>query len=254
MFLFGAGTMTAVPLQDSSGTVITTPTPAPFGTLQDVTLDFDFEKKPLYGERQFPVALGRGKGKLAGKCKQAKIFAALFNSAFFGQTLTAGFFATYTDTTGTAIPDTPGPYTITVVPPSSGTWDTDLGVTAAATGKQYKRVSAAPATGEYSVAAGVYTFAAVDKLLVMFINYRYTATVTGAQKSSVANLLMGYAPIIQIDLTVSYAGKAMSIRMPNSLPGKMSMNFKNDDWTIPDFDWECFADNSNNVAYYSMSE
>lgn len=252
MYLFGAGVLCAIPLQDANGATIAVPTPTPFGVLQDVTLDWEFEHKPLYGALQFPVAMGRGKGKLMGKAKAAKIYAAMLNSLFFGQTLTSGLFASYTDSTGTAVPTTP--FQITPTVPSSGTWLADEGVIAAATGLQLTRVASAPATGQYAVTAGVYTFAAADTAKVMFINYSYTATVAGSQKSTVANLLMGYAPVVQIDLTVSYAGKLLSVRMPNSIPSKMAWNFKNDDWTIPDFNWECFADSTNNIAYYSVSE
>jgi hypothetical protein len=118
-----------------------------------------------------------------------------------------------------------------------------------------KHVSGTPATGEYSVSAGVYTFASADNVsgLTVFINYRYTATVTGAQKSTIANLPMGYSPSVQIDLSVSYAGKFLSWRLPNAISPKMSFQFKNNDWTIPDYNFDCFSDSLNNIAYYSLS-
>lgn len=253
MKLFGAGVLAATELYDANGSAVSVPTPAPFGILQDVSLDFDFEEKLLYGARQFPEAIGRGKGKISGKAKFARIYAALFNNAFFGQTLTSGFFATYNDSTGTAIPATP--FQITPTVPSSGTWESDQGVVDS-NGRLMTRVASSPTAGQYAVTAGVYTFASADNVsgLLAFINYRYTATVTGAQKSSVANLLMGYAPIIQVDLSVSYGGKFMSVRLPNCLPSKMSWQFKNDDFTIPDFDFGAFADGSNNICYYAMSD
>lgn len=259
MKLFGAGIMCALPLTDALGNAIAVPTPAPFGILQDVTLDFEFEQKPLYGANQFPVAVGRGKGKVMGKAKEAKIYATLFNSMFFGQPAnqSAGFFAIWNDTTGTAIPGTP--WQITPTPPNTGVWDTDLGVSFGSQDQVVPliRVAAGPTAGQYSVAAGVYTFAAADTTKLAFINYRYTNTgaqVVGSQKVTVASLLMGYAPTLQIDLSVSYGGKYFTIRLPNSLPNKWMWNFKNDDWTIPEFDFECFTDSNNNVAYYSMSE
>jgi hypothetical protein len=255
MFLFGAGVMCATPLIDAYGNTISNPTPAPFGVSQDVSLDFDFEAKPLYGANQFPVAVGRGKGKVSGKVKQAKIYASLFNTMFFGQPTnqTAGFFSIYNDTVGALIPTTP--FQITPSVPSSGTWDSDLGVAFGVLDTQVPmtRVASSPATGQYSVSAGVYTFAAADVGVRVFINYRYTATVTGAQKVTVANLLMGYAPTVQLDLSVSYAGKVFTIRLPNALPSKWTWAFKNDDWTIPDYDFECFTDSLGNIAYYSMT-
>jgi hypothetical protein len=241
MKLFGTGVIFAVPLTDALGNAIANPTPSPLGILQNSSLDFEFENKPLYGAAQFPVAVGRGKGKVSGKAQEALINVPMWNNLFFGQPANqvAGLLGVVSDTIGVAIPVTP--YQITVVPPSSGTWDTDLGVTDNSN-VSYTRVASAPATGQYSVAAGVYTFAAADTTKVVFISYRYSATVTGAKKLTVNNLSMGYAPSIQIDMNVSYNGKNCYVRLPNALPNKFSMPFKNDDWTIPEFNWDCFAD------------
>lgn len=256
MFLFGAGIMAATPLIDAYGNTITTATPAPFGVTQDVSLDFDFEQKPLYGAFQFPVAVGRGKGKVMGKVKQAKIYASLFNTMFFGQPTnqTAGFIGMFNDTVGALVPATP--FQITPTVPLSGTWDSDEGVAFGVldTVVPMTRVAASPATGQYAVTAGVYTFAAADTGLRVFINFRYTASVTGSSKVTVANLLMGYAPSLQLDLSVSYAGKSFTIRLPGALPSKWTWNFKNDDWVIPEYDFECFTDSLGNIAYYSMSQ
>jgi hypothetical protein len=256
MKLFGAGIMAATPLIDAFGNTISNPTPAPFGIMENVSLGFEFEQKPLYGAFQFPVAVGRGKGKVTGKVKQAKIYATLFNTMFFGQPTnqTAGFFAMFNDTTGTAIPTTP--YQITPTVPLSGTWDTDEGVAFGVLDQAVPlvRVASSPSTGQYAVSAGVYTFAAADTGKTVYINYRYTASVTGASKVTVNSLLMGYAPTLQLDLSVSYAGKYFTIRLPNALPSKWTWDFKNDDWTIPEYDFECFADGSGNIAYYAMTE
>src|SRR4051812_28857564 len=202
MKLFGAGVLAAVQTVDANGNAIANPTPAQLGILQGVTLNFEFETKPLYGANQFPVAVGRGKGKVTGKAKEALVYASLFNTAFWGQPAqqTSGFFAVFNDATGTLIPTTP--FQITITPPSAGTFDTDLGVTDS-NGKIYVRVASAPTTGQYSLSGAIYTFAAADVGIRVFINYRYSATVTGAQKVTVQNLLMGYAPQLQIDMSVS---------------------------------------------------
>lgn len=254
MYLFGAGVLCVTPTIDAFGNAIAVPQPTPVGVLQNVTIDFEFENKPLYGALQFPVAIGRGKGKIGGKCKEALIYSALFNNAFFGQPAasTAGLLGVVNSSTAVAIPATP--FQITPTVPASGTWDTDLGVIDS-TGRVMQKVASGPTAGQYSVASGVYTFANADNVsgLSVFISYRYSATVTGATKTTVANLLMGYAPSIQVDMNVSYSGKQMTLRLPNAIPGKFSWDFKNDDWTIPDFSFDAFSDSLNNVAYYSMS-
>lgn len=255
MKMFGAGVLVATGLVDASGNVISTTTPSPFGILQNVQIDFSFQNKPLFGENQFAVAIGRGEGTVSGKATAANIYAALFNNVFFGQSLVndSAFFATVKDSTGTLIPATP--FQITVTPPSSGTWNSDQGVTDS-TGRIMQCVASGPAAGQYSVAAGVYTFSSADHsaALTVFINYRYTATVTGSRAGTIANLPMGYAPSVQIDLSVSYAGKLFAWRFPNTISPKMSIQFKNNDWTIPNYEFECFSDNLNNIAYYSMSQ
>ena len=38
-------------------------------------------------------------------------------------------------------------------------------------------------------------------------------------------------------------------KYPNAVSNKLSRTFKNDDWAIPEFDIECFADSSGNISY-----
>ena len=252
-YIFGAGILWGVPLQDATGAAITNPTPIQFGTLQDVSLDVSFDTKKLYGNLQFPVAVGRGKGSLTGKAHFAQINGAILNSLFFGQTVTAGIIGDVLDTTGAAIPTTP--FAITPTVPSSGTWSVDLGVKNAS-GLPMTRVDAAatPTTGQYKVAAGVYTFATADTGLTVFISYQYTATSTSAKKSTVQNLPMGYAPSFRVDLLNPYAGKMLTVTLPNAIGSKLSFASKLDDFMIPEFDFEGFADASGNVMTWATTE
>ena len=61
-----------------------------FGTLQDVSLDISGDVKQLYGQKQFPEAVARGKCKITGKSKFAAINGKMLNDLFFGQTMPAG--------------------------------------------------------------------------------------------------------------------------------------------------------------------
>ena len=67
------------------------------------------------------------------------------------------------------IPGT-GPYTITVT--NSSSWVADVGVTKG--GVAMTEVASSPAAGQYSVAAGVYTFNSADHGAAVVITYRYT--------------------------------------------------------------------------------
>lgn len=252
MYTFGAGILYGYALTDATGATLSVPTPYQFGTLQNVNFDASWDTKQLYGSRQFPVAIGRGKGKITCKADIATINGGLLNSLVFGQTLAAGIDAVYTDSTGTAVPTTP--YQITPTIPSSGTWAEDLGVISVATGLALTKVASGPTTGQYSVSAGVYTFAAADTTLVMFINFRYTATSTTAAKMTIANLPMGYAPTFKAVLSTPYNGKNLELIMPNCVSDKLSFATKLDDFAIPSMNWSLLADASNNVAYWNLTD
>lgn len=254
MLTFGTGALFGTPLTDATGAAIANPTPVQFGTLQDVSADFSFETKPLYGALQYPVAIGRGKGKASFKAKAANLNGALLNSIIFGQTLSSGIVSDVNDTTGTLIPATP--FTITVVPPSSGTFLADLGVTNDL-GLVMTRVASAPTAGQYSVSAlGAYLFSSADNVAGRraFINYQYSATSTTAKKIQIQSLPMGYAPSFKCDLYLPYQGKSMILSMNNCISSKFSMATKLDDFLVPEFDFEAFADASNNLGTYALSE
>lgn len=253
MYLFGSGLMFVTPSTDALGATVANPTPLLIGTLQDASVDISFETKTLYGQNQFPVAAGRGKGKITGKAKFANIMGAMLSGVLFGQQSSAGLVSVNYDTTGAAIPASP--FQITVTPPSSGTFVRDLGVVSATTGLPFTRVASAPATGQYAVSnAGVYTFASADTAKTVYINYEYSATVAGAQKSTVNNLPMGYAPKFSCDLFMPYDGRSMKLRLHSCIAGKLSLSTKQDDFTVPDFDFEAFALPSGQILDWSLSE
>src|SRR5215471_20910361 len=98
MFQFGAATLWGFPV---SGNVATNPTPMKFGTLQDVSLDISGDVKQLYGQKQFPEAVARGKCKITGKSKFAAINGKMFNDLFFGQSVQSGMKKVALDESGT---------------------------------------------------------------------------------------------------------------------------------------------------------
>lgn len=250
-FAFGSGIFWGTPLQDANGNAIANPTPTQLGVLQDLSIDISFDTKMLYGQNQFPVAVGRGKGKMSGKAKLAQLNGRMINDLMFGQTLSSGIVSDVYDTTGTVVPTTP--FTITPTVPSSGTWAYDLGVRNN-NGVALTRVASAPATGQYSVTAGAYVFAAADVAQLMFISYQYTATSTAAKKSTVVSLPMGYAPSFKADIFIPYAGKSLILTIPNCIASKFSVATKQDDFLVPEFDFEGFADSAGNALYWGTSE
>lgn len=251
MFHFGSGDLIGAATTDAFGNTIANPTPVKFGVLQNVSLDISFDVKELYGQGQFAVAVGRGKGKIGGKASFAQINGFTLNSLFFGQTLAAGIINDVIDVTGAVISASPS--TITPTIPGAGTWVNDLGVVNAA-GVPLRRVVTGPTAGQYSVAAGVYTFATADAGQTVFTSFQYTATSTVAQMSTVKNVPMGYAPFFRADLHLSYGGKSLIFTLPQALATKLSFATKIDDFMLPDFEFSGFADPLGNVLTYGVSE
>jgi hypothetical protein len=250
-YVFGSGSLVGTPTADAFGNAIALASPVKFGALQDVALDISFDTKMLYGSNQFPLAIGRGKGKVTGKAAAAQINGTLWNSLLFGQTLTAGVNTDVVDTVGTLIPAIT--FLITVVPPGAGVYGFDLGVVGP-TGSPMTRVLAAPTTGQYSETAGAYLFAAADVGLRMYVNYNYTAVSTTGRVSTVANVPMGYAPTFQADLVLPFSGKNLTVSLPNCISTKLGLATKLDDFAIPSFEFDAFAGASGTVLTYSMSD
>ena len=84
MILFGAGKLIAVPTTDAAGNAIAVPTPVAVAVLQDVSVDIDYETKTLHGEKQFAVAVARGKAKIGWKAKTGDFDAGVLGSLLLG--------------------------------------------------------------------------------------------------------------------------------------------------------------------------
>lgn len=243
MYSFGSGTLIGT-RSDIAGA-----TPINFGLVQEVTLDASFNTKEAYGQNQFPVAIARGTGKMTGKAKSLRISGLAFANLFFGVTPSAGQIATSFGEAG-VIPAATA-YTITVA--NSETWTQDQGVLYAVTGIPMTRVASGPTIGQYSVAAGVYTFAAADEGVAVVLNYNYTITATG-QQLAVTNQLLGTTPTFGINFYTTFQGKAFNVQAPNCVSSKLSIATKLEDYVYPEFDFSIFANPAGNVLTMSMAE
>jgi hypothetical protein len=250
MQLFGSGVLWGTATQDASGNILATPQPVQFGALQDVSVDISFDSKLLYGRGNFAIDVARGKGKIAIKPKFAQLNGALVNNLFFGQTTMSQLVADYDDLVGTPIPATP---TITPTPPNGGTWAADLGVRDS-NGVPMARVTSAPATGQYSVSAGAYTFAAADQGKTVYIAFQYNSTIASAKRGSIQSMVMGPAPKFRADLSVPYGSKVLTLAFLNCVSTKLTLATKQDDFAVPEMDIDAVGDAFGNVGFWSMSE
>ncbi|HJU15715.1 MAG TPA: hypothetical protein VJ770_04530 [Stellaceae bacterium] len=234
--------------------------PRQFGVLQDITIDFDWTTKELYGQYQFPQAIARGQCKISGKAKFAQILGLLYSDLFWGITAATGQFAIAQNEAGTVPATTP--YTVAVANASS--YNDDLGIVYAATGKRFNRVTTPSAAGQYSVnpATGIYTFAAADASAALLISYTYAVTTSG-NKLTLTNQLLGttpifkatfYQPISPYGIGGSAENAPLALRLNACTASKFSMPTKLDDWTIQEFDFMAFADASGTLGTVSTVE
>lgn len=238
-------------------TDISNPTPAFLGILQDIEIDFDQTLKELMGQYKMPVDVAPANLKVTGKAKFAKIQANIVNDMFMGQTLTSASGQLMAIGEAESIPATPGPYTVTVS--HAVTFKEDLGVFYASNGVQLTRVSTGPAVGQYSVdeATGIYTFAAADQALAITVYYSYT--VTTLKQISLSNQLMGSGPVFELNLQQQYTNNLgvtnqLFLKLNACRSSKLTWPFKNADYTIQEFDFTAFADQSNNWGMIATTE
>jgi hypothetical protein len=234
--------------------------PVEVALLQDVTTDFSFDTKELYGQYAFPVETARGKGKISLKAGLAEIRADVFINILGGSSA-AGNKLIVKDLAGT-IPSSTA-YTITVTTPSSGVFLQNLQVVDVTDTTQPPIVfvevaSGSEDAGKYSVAiasggaTATYTFDETDKGKSVHITYEYS--VTTGKTITVTNPVMGVAPKFAVRAYNTYDGKEFGFYFPKCVSSKLSINMKLEDFLIPDFDISAYADGANNVAYYYISE
>jgi hypothetical protein len=238
--LFGTGVLTFTP----SGSPVT---PIQVAVLKDVSLDESYELKKLVGNQQFAVDAAKGQGTITGKAKSGYFHGGLLAAVLSGATTTVGSTQMVFAEAG-VVPTTP--FQITVA--GSATWQSDLAVFDVTAQKFLTRVASAPTTGQYSVAAGVYTFAAVDTTHIMSITYDKTAAAVGTTVK-LTNQLMGVNTAFSMKLYNNYQPMAggpnsFGIYLPRVIIPKLSLAFKNNDYFEKGFDFEAIDDGGGNIC------
>lgn len=226
--------------------------PDQFAVLQDNSVDFSFELKELYSQQQFPIDIARGKGKITGKAKSARVFAALYADIFFGSTFTTGETNVSENEIHTAIT------TVSVNNPGSS-FVADLGVYYNAAGNtRFAFVTGAPtAKGQYSTGTnGVYTFFTGDASASVAISYVYTDL--NGNTIQITNNYMGVTPTFaatfyQNRATQGSAGQ-LTLRLNQCVSSHFTIPSRLDDYAIPDFDYQAFATGTNTIGVLSTTE
>ncbi|MGL4576364.1 MAG: hypothetical protein ACRCV9_16390 [Burkholderiaceae bacterium] len=250
MIVFGNGAAWGTAKTDINGNALATPTPVRFAVIQELGVDISREMKVLHGERSFPVAVGVGKGKISMKGKFGNFSAAMFGQLYAGRAAATAATLIQSDDAFVAAAS------VTVTPPSSGTFVSDFGIADVATGNPFVRVASAPAVGQYSVTAGgVYTFNATDAGKALLRNYSYTiAAAAGRSTYSLSNDVMGLAPTFSYSGQTTFQGKRLVLTLNNCISSKFNLPQKNDDFATPDFEFEAFDNGTGTLGTLMIEE
>ena len=243
MYSFGSGVLIG------TRTDVANATPVNFGLVQEVTIEEAATVKELYGQFQHPIAIARGTVKTTGKAKVARISGLAFANLFYGAQPQAGQLATaFAEVAG--VPAV-APYSVT--PGNGASLVDDAGAIYAATGLPLVKVAASPSSGQYTLAAGVYGFAAADAGRALLLNYTYTVA-AGGQRFAVTNQLTGTTPTFGAQFFTTFQGQAVSLKLNACTASKLSLQTKLEDFVIPEFDFSCFADPTGTVMTWSFAE
>lgn len=246
---FGPGILIA------TRTDITTPLAINIGYVQEFSIELAGNTKELYGQNQFPLVAARSTIKATGKFKAAEVSGLAWNNAFFGQQtptagngFTSGGYSWNIDSTYTIGSTTALATTVT----NSSLFDADLGVWYSTAGLPFQRVAGgSEAAGKYSVAAGVYTFAAADT--AKGIKITYTTTTSSGQSLIITNQPIGFTPTFQLDYYTSLnqpTAQPFAVRLYQAIASKLGMAFKLEDFAMPEFEFSLFANANNQVIDY----
>jgi hypothetical protein len=239
---FGANTMWGI-------NSISNPTPVRFGVGQHIQLDFKAKTVPLFGANQLPVSVGRGSISISGAVEFAQLNNRLVNELFFGASSATGQTLFIDGESGTV----PGSSAYTITVANSSGWTIDLGVQYAATGLPLTRVASSPATGQYSVAAGVYTFASGDASTAMKLSYLYTSAGSG-QTVTVTNTPMGQANTFKSVVGGVYNSQKVTITLNSCVSNALSMKTALEDFTKQTLNFDAFVDSSGTLGTISFAE
>ena len=225
---FAMGVIYAIP----SGA---TPTGIPIAAVRDASQEDSSDKSPFWGEKKYAIDVGEGKAECSLKIKSADFHDDMIGLVISGSTSAAGSVLPAVSEPAT-IPASP--FQVTVA--QSATFVEDAIVYNFNLGKRLTRVASAPTTGQYSVAAGVYTFAAADTTHKVEITYSYSSASVGKTRT-MNNAAMGPSTGFKVRLynlfrlptgTVVPKGR----EFPNVHFKKLSVSYKGMEWSEQDLE------------------
>ena len=240
--LSGPGVLYGVPAAGSGS-------PCNFGKIKSLDLEVSRTVKPITGGQVWPFDFAGGAIKGTAKAKMAALSPLTLAALFFGVTPGTGQTLVQYLEAG-AVPAVT-PFIVTVS--QAATFVQALEVLYAATGLPLTLVTGAPTVaGEYSIAAGVFTFFSADEGKAVLISYTYTAA-TGFN-IAVANTLQGDVPIFSAVFYNKKNGKAASCTLPMLVSEKLGFSFKEDAALEPEIDFMVGANAAGQPMVWNFPE
>ena len=242
MYVFGSGVLIGTP---SGGS------PINFGLAQEVTLNISTTTKALYGQNNFPVAIGSGTRKMTGKAKLARLSGQALGNLFFGVNPSPGGVQTQFGEITSVPAVSPFTYSSTF----HSTFVADQGVVYASTGLPMRAVASAPTAGQYSVAVGVYTFSSADAGAAILVSYSYSVSGSG-ESVAVTSQPIGPSITFSANLFASdpTTGKQFSLFLYNCVAEKLAFGTKLEDFVVPELDFQCFANAAGQVCQINFGD
>ncbi len=246
-FWFDSGTLWARPLIDGRRAPQADLTPIRLGNLKGIELNVEMELNPARTPHQFKVNMAAGEKEIRGTASLGAFSSRAINQLYFGEQAGVGARLIKNDDRA----DIPGtPFQITPTVPSSGTWESDLGACFTTDGTALTRVASSPAAGEYSVAAGVYTFNSADTTKEVSISYIYD--ISGGEKISVVNQFKDLAASFEIILQGRYNDRQVTWILNKCVADAFSLPSTTEAFLVTDFEFEAIADLNGNVGTISQ--
>jgi hypothetical protein len=249
MILFGSANLVASQI-NANGTL---QSGIVFGICQDVMVDLKVDLKELWGQKRFPEAVVDGKGSIDITVKFARIYAAQLGMAFGGTTSQGGGYAQAVDESHVISGGSSGALTNTLSTVLSYPVVT---ATISGTATTYVFTSGAPVAGvSYGISGNTLTFAAGDNGITVLVTYFY---VTSADNTSftttVPNPLVGSAPVFALQISKATnnpnnnTNSQMILSFNRVMAPGLKLDFKVDDYVVPDVNMKAFSDGNGNVT------
>lgn len=223
-------------------------TPRDLLTIQETSFDFKGDIKKLMGEGQYAVDAAVGSTEISMKCKNGQLNPTTFADVYFGKAI-ANNGESYVK--NEVITVAAGAATLA----AGALTAQDLGIYNSVTGIQYTRVATAPAAAQYVFGAnGALTFNSTENAQVLLASYIKNDTTT-MQSFNTTNELAGTTVTCEAFFHKKFRdGRQFNMHFFNVIIPSLNFAYKLNDYLMPEFTIEAFADSVKGVYKASWTK